>query len=163
MAAALDDVGGLLGVEGFPTTPAGYRALLAWLAGFDVLEHVGVEGTGAYGVGLTRHLQAAGVSVIEVNRPDRQDRRRYGKSDPLDAISAARAAQSGRADARPKGRDGDVEAIRTLLVAKRSARRARASSINQLRALLATGPDDLRARFADDTITALVAESATPR
>jgi hypothetical protein len=57
-----------------------------------------------------------------VDRCDRQDRRRQGKSDPLDAVSAARAALSGRALGAPKGRDGAVEAIRVLMATKRSAR-----------------------------------------
>src|SRR5207253_1664548 len=80
-------------------------------------------------------------------RPDRQDRRRQGKPDPLDAVSAARAAQSGRARGAPKGRDGAVEAVRALIVAKRSARSERTQAINQARALIVTGPEDLRARF----------------
>ena len=88
---------------------------------------------------------------MEVDRSDRQDRRRQGKSDPLDAVSAARAAQSGRAPGAPKGRDGAVEAIRALMVAKRSARAERTQAINQARALILTGPDDLRARFAGHT------------
>jgi transposase len=160
VAAALDEMGGLLGVEQFPTTPAGYKALLAWLSDFGPVVCVGVEGTGSYGAGLTRHMQRSGISVVEVNRPDRQERRRQGKSDPLDAISAGRAVQSGRARALPNGRDGDVEAIRTLLVAKRSARRNKASAINQLRCVVATGPDDLRERFGGHSITRLVTQTA---
>src|SRR2546427_1330055 len=149
VAAALDDIGGLLGVEEFPTTGAGYKKLLKWMAGFGPIQRVGIEGTGSYGAGLARHLQQAGVCVVEVNRPDRQDRRREGKSDPIDAVSAARAAQSGKAKASSKGRDGTVEAIRTLVVAKRSARRARTAAINQLRGLVSTAPEDLRARFVN--------------
>jgi len=90
--AALDPVGRQLGDREFPTTPAGYRALLSWLQGYGHLERVGVEGTGSYGAGLTRQLRAAGVTVVEVDRPDRKARRAKGKSDPLDAYSAARAA-----------------------------------------------------------------------
>jgi transposase len=41
-----------------------------------------------------------------------------------------------------------VEAIRTLMVAKRSARSERTQTINQARSLIVTGPDDLRTRFA---------------
>src|SRR5580658_1921534 len=96
-AAALDQIGGLLGTREFPATAAGYAALLDWLGGFGDVALVGVEGTGSYGAGLARHLAAAGVRVVEVDRADRQDRHRAGKSDPLDAVSAARAAQSGRA------------------------------------------------------------------
>ena len=147
VAAALDSIGGLLGVQEFPATAAGYASLLGWLRGFGTLAVAGVEGTGSYGAGLARHLAAAGVRVVEVDRPDRQDRARQGKSDPLDAVSAARAALSGRASGAPRGRDGAVEAIRALMVAKRSARQERIQAINQARALIMTGPEELRARF----------------
>jgi hypothetical protein len=112
VAAALDQIGGLLAVAEFPATAAGHRQLLSWLAGFGPVARVGVEGTGSYGAGLSRHLRAAGVEVVEVDRPNRQARRRAGKSDPLDAIEAARAALSGRASGAAKTRDGNVEAIR---------------------------------------------------
>jgi transposase len=148
VAAALDSIGGLLGVQEFPATAAGYASLLSWLRSFGTLAVAGVEGTGSYGAGLARHLAAAGVRVVEVDRPDRQDRARQGKSDPLDAVSAARAALSGRASGVPRGRDGAVEAIRALMVAKRSARQERIQAINQARALIVTGPEELRARFA---------------
>ncbi len=106
VAAALDSVGGLLGVEEFPVSPAGYARLPGWLGGFGTVCLAGIEGTGSYGAGLARHVAAAGIRVAGVDRSDRQDRRRQGKSDPLDAVSAARAAQSGRARGAPKGRDG---------------------------------------------------------
>ena len=163
VAAALDPVGGLLGVREFPATAAGYAGLLGWLGGFGTVALVGIEGTGSYGAGLARHVTAAGIRVVEVDRSDRQDRRRQGKSDPLDAVSAARAAQSGRARGAPKGRDGAVEAIRALMVARRSAAGERTRTINQARALILTGPDDLRARFARHTPAALVTGLASLR
>ena len=163
VAAALDPIGGLLGVQEFPATATGYARLLGWLGGFGTVCLAGIEGTGSYGAGLARHVTAAGVRVVEVDRSDRQDRRRQGKSDPLDAVSAARAAQSGRARGAPKGRDGAVEAIRALMVAKRSARSERTQTINQARALVLTGPDDLRARFAGHAVAALVAGLASLR
>ena len=163
VAAALDPVGGLLGVEEFPVSPAGYARLLGWLGGFGTVALVGIEGTGSYGAGLARYITAAGIRVVEVDRSDRQDRRRQGKSDPLDAVSAARAAQSGRARGAPKGRDGAVEAIRALMVAKRSARSERVQTINQARALVLTGPDDLRTRFAGHTAAGLVSGLASLR
>ena len=163
VAAALDPIGGLLGVREFPATAAGYAGLLDWLTEFGDIAVVGVEGTGSYGAGLARYLAVAGIQVVEVDRADRQDRRRQGKSDPLDAVSAARAAQSGRAAGRPKGRDGAVEAIRALMVAKRSARHERTQAINQARALILTGPDDLRARFAGHTAAALAEAIAALR
>ena len=163
VAAALDPVGGLLGTREFPATAAGYASLLGWLGKFGDVARVGVEGTGSYGAGLARYLAARGVRVVEVDRADRQDRRRKGKSDPLDAVSAARAAQSGRASGEPKGRDGAVEAIRALMVAKRSARNERTQAINQARALILTGPDELRARFARKRAAALAEAIAALR
>ena len=163
VAAALDPVGGLLGVREFPVTAAGYSGLLGWLGGFGMVCLVGIEGTGSYGAGLARHMSAVGVQVVEAGRSDRQDRRRQGKSGPLDAVSAARAAQSGRARGAPKGRDGAVEAVRALMVAKRSARSERTQAINQARALIVTGPEDLRARFAAHATADLVAELAALR
>jgi transposase len=163
VAAALDGTGGLLGVESFPTTAAGYRAQFDWLDGFGPVAIVGVEGTGSYGAGLARFLSKVGVTVVEVDRADRSDRHRQGKSDPLDAISAARAAQSGRARGQSKGRDGTVEAIRVLLVAKRSARGDRTATLNQMRALISTAPDDVRARFAHHGVAELVEATAALR
>src|SRR5207249_5946846 len=95
VAAAVDGNGGVLGVESCATTPAGYAQLHGWLSGFGPVARVGVEGTGAYGAGLARHLRGRGLVVIEVDRPNRQERRRNGKSDKLDAIEAARAVLSG--------------------------------------------------------------------
>ncbi len=92
VAAALDPLGGLLGSESFATDPAGYKALLSWLETFGEVTKIGVEGTGSYGSGLSRYLRRVGVTVIEVDRPNREERRRSGKSDPLDAVEAARAA-----------------------------------------------------------------------
>ena len=155
VAAALDPVGGLLGVESFPTTAAGYRGLVDWMSGFGSLQRVGVEGTGAYGAGLARYLAHCGVEVMEVDRANRQARRAHGKSDPVDAVEAARAAQSGRASGLAKSRDGNVEAIRTLIVARRSARDMRIKSINQIRHLSFTAPDELRERLRPLTATML--------
>ena len=139
-----------------PATAAGYARLLGWLGGFGTVCLAGIEGTGSYGAGLARHITAAGIRVAGAVRSDRQDRRRQGKSDPLDAVSAARAAQSGRARGAPKGRDGAVEAIRALMVARRSAAGERTRTNGQARALILTGPDDLRARFGRHTPAALI-------
>jgi hypothetical protein len=88
-----------------------------------------------------------GLVVVEVDRPNRQERARQGKSDALDAIEAARAALSGRAFGVAKTRDGNVEAIRALMVARRSARESRTKALNQIRQLVYTAPDELRERF----------------
>src|SRR5664280_850244 len=92
VAAALDERGAQLGVESFAATAAGYQELLDWLEGFGTVELIGVEGTGSYGAGLTRHLLSHQIAVVEIDRPNRQRRRRTGKSDPHDAVAAARAA-----------------------------------------------------------------------
>ena len=113
--------------------------------------------------GLTRHLHRAGVDVIEVDRPNRQKRRRSGKSDPLDAVEAARAALSGRASGRPKSRDGAVEAVRVLVVAKRSARQARTKALIEMRHLGYSAPEQLRCRIKGLSVPALVAEGAKVR
>ncbi len=94
--AAVDENGGVLGVASFVADAAGYELLAGWLVGFGPVIRVGVEGTGSYGVGLSRYLRREGIEVVEVDRPNRQMRRRLGKSDPIDAISAARAALSGK-------------------------------------------------------------------
>jgi transposase len=150
----------LLGTASFATTPDGYRELAEWLRSFGDVMLVGVEGTGSYGTGLTRHLQGDGINVVEVDRPNRQRRRRAGKSDTHDAISAARAAFAGDALGEPKTRDGNVEAIRVLRLARTSARRDRTRALNQMRALVATAPDELRSQLRALTISKLVRTAA---
>jgi transposase len=163
VAAALDPLGGLLGTERFETNPAGYKTLLAWLESFGDVTKIGIEGTGSYGSGLTRYLRRVGIEVIEVDRPNREERRRSGKSDPLDAVEAARAALSGRASGSPKSRDGAVEAIRVLVVAKRSARQARVKALIQMRHLGYSAPEQLRCRLKGLSVPALVAEGSRLR
>lgn len=163
VTAALDDIGGLLGVEEFATDAAGHRRLLEWLESFGTVAVVGVEGTGSYGVGLARSLRAAGVAVVEVDRPNRLVRRRQDKSDPVDAVEAARAALSGRASGAGKTRDGNVEAIRALTIAKRSARSTKIKTLNQIRHLGFCAPDPLRQRFQGLSRTAIAGEAASLR
>jgi transposase len=155
-AAVVDALGRQLADRQFPTTPRGYRALLSWLGSFGQLVRVGVEGTGAYGAALSRFLHSNGVQVVEVDRPDRKTRRARGKSDPIDAYAAALAAVSGRASGTPKSRDGRVEAIRVLRVTRRSAVKARTQAMNQLRALLLTGPAELREQLRNLTPGTLI-------
>jgi transposase len=161
VAAALDERGALLGTSEFATTTVGYRQLLAFLERFGDVDRVGVEGTGTYGAGLARHLLDAGVPVIEVDRPNRQRRRRAGKSDTTDAISAARAAQSGEAATTAKARNGNVEKLRVLRVARRSISKDRVRAINQLRALIVTAPPELRDQLAG--LTAIGVAQAAAR
>jgi transposase len=165
VAAAVDHVGGVLGIESFRTTRSGYRQLLSWLGSFGELTLVGVEGTGSYGVGLSRYLGNAGIDVVEVDRPNRQTRHRKGKSDPVDAVGAARAALSGQATGLPKTRDGNVEAIRVLMIARRSAVDTRIETLNQLRHVVFCATPEIRAKFTGLTAIALAnkASSLRPR
>jgi len=162
-AAVIDTAGRLLGSRQFQTTAAGYAALLSWLRSFGALLLVGVEGTGVYGAGLAEHLQAAGVELVEVDRPDRKSRRFDGKSDPIDAEAAARAALAQVRTGTPKQRGGPVDALRTLRVARRSAVQHRATVMRQVKALLVTAPDGLRAQLRDLSDAALIRTCAALR
>jgi hypothetical protein len=146
-AAVVDAVGRLLGHRMFPATAAGYKQLLVWLRTFGTLLVVGVEGTGAYGAGLTRYLTDQDVDVVEVDRPDRKTRRWAGKSDPIDAEAAARAALAGTRAGIPKDRTGAVEALRNLRVARRSAVGQRADCVRRIKTLIVTAPEPLRDRL----------------
>jgi transposase len=147
-AAVVDQVGRHLADQEFPATIRGYRDLLDWMRSHGVLAAAGVEGTGAYGAELARVLTAAGVTVVDVDRPDRKTRRLKGKSDPIDAYAAATAVLSGRATGIPKSRDGVVEAVRVLRLARRSAVKARTQAMNQIRGLLVSAPAMLREQVA---------------
>lgn len=144
-AAIIDHLGRRITDREFPTTDAGHHQLLTWLAGVGVVASVGVEGTGSYGAGLTHVLRDAGLTVVEVDRPDRRTRRRHGKSDPIDAYAAATAALTGRATTVPKTHDGDVEAIRFLHNARRSVVKSRAEAITTLKAMIVNAPETIRA------------------
>jgi transposase len=163
VAAACDELGAVLGTRSFPTTAVGYRQLLRWLRSFGALSKVGVEGTGSYGVGLARHLAAEGVEAIEVNRPNRQARRRHGKTDVVDAIAAARAVISGEATGHPKSHNGAVEALRALKIAHRSANKSRTQALHQIRDLITTAPDELRDELRDLKRRTLLATCAAFR
>src|ERR1022692_825871 len=112
---------------------------------FRQVDKVGMEGTGSFGAGLLRFPADYGLTVIEVDRPDRSARRRNGKSDPLDAESAARAVRSGRASGIPKSRDAQVEMIRVLRVARRGAMKARIQAGAQIDAIIVSAPEPVRA------------------
>jgi hypothetical protein len=104
---------------------------VTWAEGFGPVARVGVEGTGTFGAGLARFARAYGLQVVEVAGPDRSTRRRQGKSDPVDAQAAARATLAGVATVTPKTREGQVEMIRVLRVARRGAMKARVAAAEQ--------------------------------
>jgi transposase len=163
VGVALDQYGRSFGSHTIPTTPAGYAELLAWATQFGPLERIGIEGTSSYGAGLARWLRNRGLTVVEVERPSRQLRRRRGKSDAVDAEAAARAVQADVATGRPKTGDGPVEMVRTLHVARRSAMRARTQAANQVHALVVTAPAALRERLRLLSLARRVATAATFR
>jgi transposase len=150
VAVAVDHLGRRLGESSVPTTVKGYESLLRWAEGFGPLRCAWIEGTSSYGAGLTRHLKARGMEVLEVERPKhrrRSSRRNVVKSDPSDAERAARAVLAGEASGVPKSSDGRVEMIRALRAARRSAIKARTQAANQLQSLRVTAPEELRNRL----------------
>ncbi len=144
VAAVIDALGRLLGTRAFPATTAGYTAMQEWMFGFGTVIAVGIESTGSFGAGLTRHLLAGGVRVVEVNQPHAHTASRRGKDDHIDAEAAARKVLSGEATAAAKDTTGIVESIRLLTVARSGALKARTAALNQLGGLITTAPADLR-------------------
>ncbi|MEJ7707222.1 MAG: transposase [Nocardioidaceae bacterium] len=159
--AAIDEVGRDLGDREFPTTPLGYRDALDFLTAFGEVSVLGIEGTSSFGTGLAWAAKAAGIAVREVIRPERSVRRLQGKSDPIDAYQAARAVLSGRAQSAPKSQD--IEALRALLNARRSAVKARTAAMNQIHAMLITAPVELREKYRSLKEKPLVSALATCR
>jgi transposase len=162
-AAVLDDVGRLLATTSVPATAEGYEQLLSWASEFGLITRAGVESTSCYGAGLTRFLQAAGVEVIEVTRAPRAERRHLGKSDPLDAQAAARVVLAETATAIPKARCGIVESIRLLRIARQTAVKARSQATIQIRSIIVSSPDALRAELSSLKTKQLIARLAAAR
>lgn len=144
VAAVVDDQDRFLASESFATTRQGYRQLLAWMRSYGDLQRVGVEATGTYGAGLLRHLQKAGIEVLEVTGPDKHDRRKRGKSDDFDAEAAAHAAFAGNRTVTPKTRDGMIEALRVLKACRKTAVQARRIALQMIGNTIIAAPDDLR-------------------
>jgi transposase len=163
VAAVVDQAGRLLATQAFPASTRGYVGLVTWAERFGPVHRVGVEGTGTYGAGLARFVRAYGLPVVEVDRPDRSTRRRRGKSDPIDAQAAARATLAGVAATTPKTREGQVEMVRVLRVARRGAMKARVAAAEQLYGVLYSAPEELRAPLLGLKTKALVRACAAMR
>lgn len=131
--AVTDNDGCLLETRTFDTTAAGITAATDWAATW-ALSGAGVEGSSSYGATLTAALLAAGIGVVEVTRPNRQDRRTDGKSDALDAIQAAQAVRTGQRIAPVKSHPL-LHELRAHYVLRDSAVRQRTEVGNQLQAL----------------------------
>jgi len=143
-AAVIDERGGVIADREFTADTAGYIALTGWAGGHGTVVRYGIESTGSYGAGLARALTTTGTTVVEVNSPNLQIRATQGKSDPIDAVMAARAAQSGRATVIPKDTTTVIESIRVLSVTRDSAVKARTAIMSQIRDLILTAPASLR-------------------
>lgn len=152
--AAITMTGALVADREFAATPAGYAAALAFLTSLGRVERIGVEGTASYGAGFTRALTAAGIEVAEVTRAVKSTRRLKGKSDPLDAYSAARTALAGDGLVLPK--DDATAGLRALHIARRSAVKHRTAVINQIKALLVSAPDAVRNKYRGLTTLKMV-------
>src|SRR5262245_23966452 len=144
VAVALDSFGGQLDSQEIPATEAGYGRLLGWARELG-MPAFAIEGTGSHGAGLFRYLERAELAVFECERPRRQERRR-GKTDLIDAASAARRLIVGEGLSLPRG-DGRREDLRLLLLERRGAMQARNAALNQLSALVVTAPEHLRERL----------------
>lgn len=153
--AAVTPTGRHLATETFPTTRPGYTHLAEFLSKHGV-GAVGVEGTNSFGAGLTRHLIDRGYTVVEVLRPARSIRRRDGKSDPVDALAAARQVLTGEGLSTPKDSTGPVESLRALQITRKQLVSTTAKLITTMKSLLVTAPDDIRTRYATMTNHALV-------
>lgn len=155
VAVAIDQQGVRLAERHVPATSYGYEEMERWSRNLGEVRVFGVEGTGSYGAGLARFLIGRGLSVVEVNRPDRSVRYRKGKSDPTDAEMAARAVLAGVADAIPKSGEGEAEMLRMLKSTRDSAVKARTQAVNQMKALVVTAPAGLRETLDGLSATAL--------
>jgi transposase len=152
--AAISMTGAAIGDREFPTTRAGYAAAIRFLTSLGQVERIGVEGTASYGAGFTRALTTAGIEVVEVTRAVKSTRRLRGKSDPLDAYSAARTALAGDGLATPK--DDATSGLRALQIARRSAVKHRTAVINQIKAMLVSAPDSVREKYRESTTLKII-------
>lgn len=144
-AALVSPTGAVLGTLEASTDRAGLGRLLAFGRSRPAERRLWVlEGTGSYGAGLTTLLTTAGERVAEIDRPRRPARRHGAKSDPLDAVRAAREAL-GREHLGEPRRRGEREALRVLLLTREAAVGERRRALNRLHALVVSAPDELRA------------------
>lgn len=160
-AVLVDLVGRQVDTGTFPTTKRGNEALITWARRRGTIRRAGVEGTGSYGVALARRLKLEGIKVFEVTRPKRKKARHRGKNDLQDAQAAAISVLADAEElAAPKSRDGIVEAIRVLRIARASAVKSRTQTVLQLRNLILTAPEDLREALRELTVKQLVGRCA---
>jgi transposase len=162
-AAVLDvRTGGVLARATVPADPDGYAELSALADQHSGLRAWAMEGTGGYGAGLARHLGEAGELVVELDRPKRPARRAGAKSDPIDAERAARDALARTRLAQPKT-GAERAALQMRLTARRAAVEAAGDAQRQLRALVITAPEAVRARFRGQSTRAMITTASRLR
>ena len=144
VAVALDALGARLATCSASADRAGYMELVAWARALGLVEAFGIEGTGSYGVGLASFVRRHAIRVVEVSHCDRRKRRHNGKSDTIDAETAARSVLSGIATAIPKTADGAAEMVRQIKTARDTAVKARSAAIITLKSLIVNASDALR-------------------
>ncbi len=144
VAVAIDRLGTRIGAYTVSADRAGYAELVAWARTLGPIDAFGIEGTGSYGVGLASYVRRHAIRVVEVSHCDRRKRRNNGKSDTLDAETAARAVLGGIATAVPKSADGAAEMVRQIKVARDTAVKARSAAIITLKTLIVNAPGELR-------------------
>src|SRR6195952_2326570 len=154
-AVALNGLGAQLGTTTIPVSRKGYHELEVWARSFGCVRAFGIEGTGSYGAGLSRALAAQGHTVVEVNRPNRQLRHQHGKSDPLDAESAARSVLAGQAPGGPKRGGTTSKRLRQPKVVRDPAVKTRPRAMITLKTLIINAPAALREQL--DRLTGRVA------
>lgn len=163
-SAAIVDArtGGVLDEVTVEATADGYAELVAFADEHAALRAWAIEGTGGHGAGLTRHLERGEEVVIELDRPERAKRRHGAKSDPLDAIRAAREALSRPRLGGPRS-GGDRQALSVLLAARRSAVKAATDAQRQVFSLVIAAPEQIRARFRGQKLPAMLKTAAALR
>jgi transposase len=166
-AAVIDArTGGVLDEITVEATAHGYIQLVDFADQHPVLRAWAIEGTGSHGAGLTRHLETGGEVIIELDRPERAQRRNGAKSDPLDAIRAAREALSRPQLGAPRSGGEHSEqrqALSVLLAARRSAVASAGVAQRQLFALVIAAPEPIRERFRAQKLPAMIRTAAAMR
>jgi transposase len=154
--AVLTAQGATVLTESFPADQHGYKCLIDALCSAGEVTVVGVEGTNSYGAGLARALTAAGFLVKEVLRPTRRVRRMHGKSDPIDAVEAARTLLNGQPVSEAKDTDTPAESLRMLLTARSQLVTTATALGNTITSLLVTAPESVRAKYRSLTTKTLI-------
>ncbi|WP_395690555.1 IS110 family transposase [Nocardioides sp.] len=162
-AAAIDvRTGGVLDEITVEANAEGYAQLVEFADQHAVLRAWAIEGTGCHGAGLAHHLARGEELVIELDRPERAQRRNGEKSDPLDAVRAAREALARPRWGTPR-QGGERQALSVLLAARRSAVQAGTDAQRQVFSLVIAAPEQIRDRFRGQQLPAMIKTAAALR